>query len=433
MPHRSEKTRGQPYHPVVTKEQYKRKVAVFSTALVVVLAVVYLNDPNVIGEPDDIVSQVINLQDIQTVSIPGSTKEKVEPIYLDTPEPLRALYMTQCVAGTKSFRESLATIADQTEINALVIDVKDYTGRIGFLTDKPTLAHAVSNECGASDMPVFLRSLNDRGIYTIARITVFQDPYLTQFNPDLAVKRASATSTIWTDHKGLSYIDPGAREAWKYIVDLSREAHAVGFDELNFDYIRFPSDGDMFDIEFPWSGQRVKNDPSLGKATVLREFFSYLSASLDDLDIVISADLFGMTMTNPDDLNIGQILEYADPYFDFIAPMVYPSHYPPGFNNFANPNHYPYEIVKHSMDRGGERLTNASSSPLKLRPWLQDFDYGGVYDIEEVRAQIQAVYDAGLTSWMLWSPSNRYTTGALADPSGEYYSTTITTPARGGL
>jgi len=144
-----------------------------------------------------------------------------------------------------------------------------------------------------------------------------------------------------------------------------------------------------------------------------------------------------MTTTNMDDLNIGQILEKAAPHFDYISPMVYPSHYPPRFNGYDNPNKHPYEVVKFSMDsavkrlgattttvalRGAEPISTTTSpivypkeqwNALKLRPWLQDFDYGGNYDIAEVKAQMQAVYDAGLTSWMLWSPSNRYTKGAL--------------------
>ncbi|MCR4306653.1 MAG: putative glycoside hydrolase, partial [Candidatus Yonathbacteria bacterium] len=154
-------------------------------------------------------------------------------------------------------------------------------------------------------------------------------------------------------------------------------------------------------------------DPVAGKAAALEDFFAYLHRKLSPTGVMLSADLFGMTMTNSDDLNIGQVLERAAPYFDFIAPMVYPSHYPKNFNGYDNPNKYPYEIIKFSMDKGVERLIAASSSPLKLRPWIQDFDYGGNYDIPEIQAQKKAVYDAGLTSWMIWDPSNRYTVGAL--------------------
>ena len=129
--------------------------------------------------------------------------------------------------------------------------------------------------------------------------------------------------------------------------------------------------------------------------------------------MVTSADLFGMTTTNDDDLNIGQILENAFPYFDYVAPMVYPSHYTNNFIGLGDPNKHPYEVIFYSMQRGVERAVIASTSPDKLRPWIQDFDYGGNYGEEEVRAQINAVNDVGLSSWMLWDPSNRYTEGAL--------------------
>ncbi|MEK9201846.1 MAG: putative glycoside hydrolase, partial [Patescibacteria group bacterium] len=126
--------------------------------------------------------------------------------------------------------------------------------------------------------------------------------------------------------------------------------------------------------------------------------------------VVISADLFGMTTTNTDDLNIGQVLERTLPYFDYIAPMVYPSHYPKTFLGFSNPAEKPYEVIKYSLDSA---VTRASTTPQKIRPWLQDFDLGAVYTKEMVRAQIQATYDAGLTSWMLWDAANTYTRGAL--------------------
>ena len=149
------------------------------------------------------------------------------------------------------------------------------------------------------------------------------------------------------------------------------------------------------------------------KREVIRSFFSFLEENLRPTGVFLSADLFGMTTTNKDDLNIGQVLEYALPYFDYIDPMVYPSHYPPNFNGYADPNKYPYEVVKFSMDKAVARAIAASTTPDKLRPWLQDFDYGGNYDIAEVKAQIKATYDSGLDSWMLWSPSNVYTRGAL--------------------
>lgn len=369
--------------------------------------------------------------------------------------------MSQCVVGTPSFRKDLVEIAETTEINSIIIDIKDYTGKIAFQTDNPMLSDSVSDTCGAYDMKEFIRSLNEKGIYVIGRITVFQDPYYTTAFPYLAVKLESATSTLWTDYKGLNFIDVGAEPFWEYITELSKESFLLGFDELNFDYIRFPSDGNMQDIYYPYSEEIVNANPNTGKAEVVEKFFSYLSKNLKEFSVdslnsegeitsstpVLSADLFGMVTTNTDDLNIGQQLERALPYFDYIAPMTYPSHYPTGFNGWVNPNDHVYGVIKFSMDSAIKRviatttsvktLTNeriGTSTPAiytkiayeatKLRPWLQDFDYGGDYGIPEVKAQIQATYDSGLNSWMLWAPSNRYTIGALSTSTVEYASTT---------
>ena len=145
----------------------------------------------------------------------------------------------------------------------------------------------------------------------------------------------------------------------------------------------------------------------------MKSFFQYLNENLKDTGAVLSADLFGMTTTNNDDLNIGQLLEDATLYFDFIDPMVYPSHYPPTWNGFKNPAANPYEVVKIAMTGGVERLKAMEEDPLKLRPWLQDFDLGATYDKEKVSAQIKATYDVGLNSWILWDPKNVYTVEAL--------------------
>lgn len=325
--------------------------------------------------------------------------------HLKTPEPLRAIYMTACVAGTPSWREKLAKLIDETELNAVVIDIKDYTGTIAYRPEHPALQNIQGTGCRAGDMKAFLANLHARGIYTIARVTVFQDPYYTKAHPELAVKRKS-DGGVWKDRKGLSFIDVSAKPFWDYIVTLSHDAYAQGFDEINFDYIRFPSDGDMKDIAFPWTGTTTK-------AVALERFFEFLEREVKPSGAVISADLFGMTTTNTDDLNIGQLLEPALRHFDYVSPMVYPSHYPPQFNGWANPNQHVYDVVKFSMSRAVVRAHAASTTPLKLRPWLQDFDYGGNYDVAEVRAQIQATYDSGLTSWMLWDPRNIYTKEAL--------------------
>ncbi len=347
--------------------------------------------------------------------------------HISTPNPVRGIYMTSCVAATPSLRNNLIRLIDETELNTVIIDIKSYDGHISFTPKDEKLKIAVGG-CFVSDMQDFVDDLHARNIYVAGRLAVFQDQLMVRLHPELAVKKASATSTPWTDYKGIPWIDASERKHWDYTVALAREAHNIGFDEINFDYIRFPADGNMRDIWYPESGMQKKSD-------IMRSFYQYLHDSLSPEGIIISADLFGMTTTNTDDLNIGQILENALPYFDYISPMVYPSHYPPGFMNLGNPNDHVYEVVKISVDHAVVRtiattttvaLPNArigTTTPAvyakpsfdknKIRPWLQDNNYPVPYTAEMVRAQIQATYDSGLNSWMLWNAGNRYTREAL--------------------
>lgn len=379
------------------------------------------------------------------------TREVVQ--HQPLPESVKAVYMTSCVAGTPSIREGLIKLIDETEVNSVVIDVKDFSGTISFAPAsaewQPAWAEA---RCGARDMKELVARLHEKGVFVIARVTVFQDPFYSKARPDLAVKKADGV-TVWKDNKGLSFIDVGAREYWDHIVELSKLTYNLGFDEINFDYVRYPSDGPMTDIAFTHSKPYPGDN---GKQANLEEFFKYLNQRLDDESLFAdyrhentgrasstpwtSADLFGMTTTNYDDLSIGQVQDRAAPYFDFIAPMVYPSHYPKTAFGYPNPNDYPYEIVYHAMKVGVDRMKSSTtpmqgfahirvstSTPVvyqkpiytadKFRTWIQDFDYGGDYDAIDVRAQIRASYDAGVKSWMIWAPSNIYTRGALESAS----------------
>ncbi|MDP2669006.1 MAG: putative glycoside hydrolase [bacterium] len=331
-------------------------------------------------------------------------------VHIATPKAVKAIYMTSWVAGTPKWRAQLVDFIKKTEINSLVIDVKDYTGTVSFDTQSSVIKKEGSEEVRVNDMREFLSELHTAGIYAIARITVFQDPYYAKKHPGIAVQ--TKNGALWKDRKGISYMDPGAKEYWDYIIEIARASEKAGFDELNFDYIRFPSDGNMSDISFPVSGAEAKN-----KVAVMDKFFSYLHKELREgpnaLSTPISADVFGMVTSNFDDLNIGQILEPIAKYFDYVAPMVYPSHYPPTFRGFKNPAAHPYEVVLFAMEKGVGRLQAPTSTPTKLRPWLQDFDLGTDYGVAEVRAQIKATYDSGLTSWMIWDASNKYTQNAF--------------------
>ena len=401
--------------------------------------------------------QIAKTEEVHEV-LPEPEPVDTRPIvrHVPLPEQVKAIYMTSCVAGTPSFRTQLIELIQETELNAVMIDVKDYSGTISFPPQsdawKPAWQEA---RCGTRDMPQLIELLHDHNIFVIARITVFQDPFYAPKHPELAVLR-SDQQTIWSDHKGLSFIDVASKPYWDHIIELAVESYNIGFDELNFDYVRYPSDGNMRDIYFP---QTVASEHGMDFQANLEAFFSYLKDAMDDETRFAavrhegtgrasstpwtSADLFGMTTTNYDDLSIGQIQERAAPYFDFIAPMVYPSHYPHDYLGLGNPNHHPYKIVYHAMKSGVDRMvasttrlqgflhepimsTNASGTatftgrytkpaygPDKLRTWIQDFNYGGTYGPDEVRAQIQASYDAGVDSWMIWAPSNIYTRAAL--------------------
>ena len=359
-----------------------------------------------------------------TIASGTTTPVVPEVVHVSTPEAVKAIYMTSCVAGTPSWRNSLMDMIEKSELNAVVIDIKDYSGSITFVD--PTLQGDTSRGCKVKDLAAFIKELHNRNIYVIGRISVFQDPFYTGTHPELAVRKLS-DGGVWKDYKGLSFIDVGAKPYWDYIVTISKQSYAMGFDELNYDYVRYPSDGKISDIKLTWatvqstgaSSTASSTVQAMTKADILKSFFVYLHGEMKDTGAKLSVDLFGMTTTNTDDMGIGQVLENTFAYFDYVDPMVYPSHYPAGWNGYQNPATHPYEVVKIAMTSARARelawdVANgvATSTPSKLRPWLQDFDLGAPYGVAEVQAQIKATYDSGLTSWLSWDAGNKYTPAA---------------------
>lgn len=304
-----------------------------------------------------------------------------------------------------------------TELDSIVIDVKDYSGRVGYVVDDPRFKDSLIDSVGSAqdripDIEQFIGKLHEKGIYVIGRVAVFQDSYATAVHPEWSVTDAR-TGKPWKDAGGAYWLDPDSHDAWAYIAAIAKQSYAVGFDEINFDYVRFPSDGDISDAVFDKTASTTEivsttKTTFMTKAEVITNFFSYLHDELSPLGIPISVDLFGQTTSETNDMGIGQIIENAFPYFDFVDPMVYPSHFADGFQGYAKPALHPYEIVKYSMGTAVARAIAASSTPSKLRPWLQAFDLGAIYTPAMVDAQKQATYDVGLDSWLLWNAGAVY-------------------------
>lgn len=326
--------------------------------------------------------------------------------HIETPSAVKAVYISSWVAGSPSFRDAIIKLIDETELNAVVIDIKDSTGRISFGVDDLLVSRYGSSENRIANIHALVEMLHKKNIYIIGRISVFQDPYMTKIKPEWAITKKS-DGTVWKDRKGLSFLDPANKNVHDYIIALAHESYRYGFDEINFDYIRYPSDGNLKDINYHLVDGKTRADN-------IESFFKYLNKEMKkNNNIPMSADVFGLTTEVSDDMGIGQVWEKAFPYFDYLSPMIYPSHYPPGHAGFKNPAAYPYEVIKRALE-GAIIKTNAIGGDIqKIRPWLQDFDMGATYTKELVRAQIKATYDVKLTSWMLWDPRNKYTREAL--------------------
>ena len=349
----------------------------------------------------------------EMVSVPEKTEmpilsgeDAVVVTHVETPSEVKGVYVSSWVAGSANLFSKIVKMVDTTELNTVVIDIKDSTGKISFDMKNPDITQYKSTEKRIAAPKKLIADLHSKGIYVVGRLTVFQDPYMAKLNPDWAIKTKS-TGAVWKDNKGLSFLDPSSEDVWKYIVDIANESYAMGFDEINFDYIRFPSDGNMKDIAYPNEGGTIT------RADIMKNFYEHLHEALKDSGMKTSADMFGLVTTSKDDLGIGQVLEKALPYFDYICPMVYPSHYAKGSYNIAEPAKHPYEIVKTSMEGAVVRAKAIGEDPAKLRPWLQDFNLGATYTADMVRTQMQATYDVGLNSWLLWDAANTYTASAL--------------------
>lgn len=326
---------------------------------------------------------------------------------------VKGIYMTGNTVAYKERFDKLIDLVKTTEINAVVIDVKDDTGLMTYSSSLPDVAFTGANRnVRIKDINAIMKILRENNIYAIARIVTFKDRTAGDKYANLAVKNTSGG--IWRDRHGMSWLNPYNRDSWEYIVDIAEEAAAIGFDEIQFDYVRFPTDGNVKIIDYGSSAEGKT------KAEAIAEFLSYGRERLSQKGVVVSADVFGLVTTTKDDMNIGQHLESIVASVDVICPMVYPSHYGKGSYGVAEPDFEPYKIVNRSVMVAQQRINAVKGAEHKtvLRPWLQDFTASYLprykkYGPAEVRAQIDATYDAGAEEWLLWNAGNKFTSGAL--------------------
>ena len=387
----------------------------------------------------------------------GETEAQEETVTEPFAEKVRVkgIYVTGAMAGTSNM-DNLIALVDRTELNTMVIDVKNDEGRVVYDMDSAFVREIGAVKEYVSDMPGLIRKCKEHGIYLIARIVAFKDPFLAENRQDLAL--TDKNGNIFRDKSGLAWVNPYKREVWDYLLEIARQAASVGFDEIQFDYIRFSTDAGMSKVDF--GEEALEQD----KEDVITEFTIYAAQELHDMGVPLSADVYGVIIDSKLDASIvGQNYYEMAKHLDYISPMVYPSHYGPGNLGLAVPDAQPYETIFRSMktsrkvlagmgreaedmqvsgnDVSGNSMSGNGISensisgksmdaadPKELvpnqeiradvRPWLQDFTATWVkghirYGPEEIWAQIQAVYDAGYEEWILWNASNRYTEGGL--------------------
>jgi hypothetical protein len=335
------------------------------------------------------------------VMAPELHTDMVEPQIRFRPDPpvpkVRGVYVTSWSAGRPGFLTALFEFTRKAGVNALVIDVKDDTGYVSYPSEVP-LAREINAGFSKYNPATVLNLLREQQLYPIARIVAFKDPLLAEKKPDWAVQ--DRRGGIWSDHKGRRWVDPYNHFVWEYNVALAKEAAKLGFREIQFDYVRFTSDGQIANCRYPAMDARIH-------AEVIRDFLAFAYEELKGYGVKVSADVFGLTCSAEDDLGIGQQFKYIAENVDVICPMVYPSHYRKGSYQLANPDLNPYETVYRSLT-DARRKCKTVQKEVTVRPWLQDFSLMSRYSLPQLQAQVRAVRDAGFEEWIFWNPGNIY-------------------------
>ncbi|TVP42394.1 MAG: GTP-binding protein [Gemmatimonadales bacterium] len=336
-----------------------------------------------------------------------------DPERFPRPERMRGIYLNAWASGSSVRTSALVEWAHANDVNTFVLDLKDATGFISHRTSVPMAQEVgADGEIRIRDLPALLDRMEAGGIYPVARIVVFLDPLVARGRPDLAIQNADGN--VWVDGRGDVWVNPWSREVWDYHVELAREAAELGFPEVQWDYVRFPDrpSSEMAGVRYPGADGGSKSD-------AIRGFLMHARDALADLDLDLTADVFGMATTVSDDVGIGQHWESFIDVVDAALPMVYPSHYAPGSFGLARPNAHPYEVVRRAVESGVARSREVEGAG-RLIPWLQAFTLGAPpYGAAEVLEQIRGARDAGVHEWILWNPGARYPDGIGGASGGE--------------
>lgn len=347
---------------------------------------------------------------------------------------VKGIFVTGPMAGTSNM-EQLIELVDETELNAIVMDIKNDEGRITYDMQIPAVQEIGAGIRYIQDMEALIEECKEKNIYLIARIVAFKDPFLVKLKPEWCIHNKDGS--IFQDKDGLAWLNPYEPQVWDYLLDIAEEALRIGFDEVQFDYIRFSTDGGMEKVDFGQPGEEKNREEIIG------DFVKYAAERVHETGGAISADVYGMVIDSRVDQEIvGQNYVEMSHYLDYISPMVYPSHYGPYNYDIPVPDAEPYKLVLKALQASKKALAGvltetisgnegveysaeeiAALAPMEgirvqVRPWLQDFTATWVkghinYGSEEIRAQIQAVYDAGYEEWILWNASNHYTEDGL--------------------
>ena len=314
----------------------------------------------------------------------------------EVPDEIRGVHVTMGLASLPGkLDEYLATPG----LNAIELDVKDEDGRVGFVPSSVPLARQTGAAAPYYKAKQVARQAHAHGAYLIGRIVTFEDPVLAEKRPDLAIR--SSDGSIWHTNGGLAWTNPYDRRVWRYNVDLAAAAVEAGFDEIQFDYVRFPSDGDISLIRYPGTHTQSMR-------WTIPAFVQYAGKRLHPLGARVSVDVFGLSANR--DLGIGQLPRRVSRYVDAVYPMVYPSHFSSGEYGISDPNAAPGETVTRSLQDFQRALEGRKA---RLTPWLQDFSLGRTYDEEDVLAQVAAARGLHTRGFLLWNPEGLYTTPVL--------------------